>query len=154
MGGDDQDVVWMIKEDGLLHVATRGALLDHLLENPQGPAPGIDVYDRTGRPQSIVEQPDGGFRIEPEETPPEADAVQLLLDRIDLVLARWQVLLDTDPPEPTDGSAPPKRVLRVIGELPQVIDALHTLFPSLPSPNSPTPGGYWHRVAHKIGVAH
>ena len=76
------------------------------------------------------------------------------LDRIDLVLARWQVLLDTDPPEPTDGSAPPKRVLRVTGELPQVVDALLTLFPSLPSASAPTPGNYWHRVAHKLGVAH
>ena len=80
--------------------------------------------------------------------------VQLLLDRIDLVLARWQVLLDTDPPEPTDGSAPPKRVLRVTGDLPQVVDALLTLFPSLPSASSPTPGNYWHRVAHKLGIAH
>jgi hypothetical protein len=151
---DDQDVVLMIKDDGLLHVGARGALLDHLLENPQGPAPGIDVFDRVGQRQKLVEQPDGAVTLEPDGDPPDTVGLQLLLDRIDLVLARWQVLLDTDPPEPTDGSAPPKRVLRVTGELPQVVDALHTLFPTLPSANSPTPGNYWHRVAHKLGVAH
>ena len=43
---NDQDVVLMIKDDGLLHVGTRGAVLDHLLENPQGPAPD----DRPVRP--------------------------------------------------------------------------------------------------------
>ena len=94
----DQDVVLMVKDDRLLHVGTRGAVLDHLLENPQGPAPGVDLFDRAGQQQKIVEQPDGTFVIEPDGDPPDAHHVQLLLDRIDLVLARWQVLLDTDPP--------------------------------------------------------
>ena len=40
------------------------------------------------------------------------------------------------------------------GELPQVVDALLTLSPSLPSASAPTPGNYWHRVAHKLGIAH
>ena len=151
---DDRDILLMIKDDGLLHVGTRGALADHLMENPAGPAPGIDLFDRAGQQQNVVVQPDDTLVIEPGCTLPDAHDVQLLLDRIDLVLARWQVLLDTDPPEPTDGSAPPKRVLQVTGELPQVVDALHTLFPSLPSASGPTPGNYWHRVAHKLGVAH
>lgn len=151
---DDQDVVMMIEDGGLLHVSTRGALLDHLLENPEGPVLDLDVFDRVGQRQKVVAHDDETFTIEPDGGPPDADELQLLLDRIDLVLARWQVLLDTDPPDPTDGSAPPKRVLRVTGELPQVVDALHTLFPTLPSVSSPTPGGYWHRVAHKLGRAH
>ena len=150
--GND-DVVLVIKNEGLLHIGTRGALLDHIVENPNGPAPGIDFFDRVGRPQKLVTT-NGSITLEPDGDLPDAGAAQLLLDRIDLVLAHWQVLLDTDPPLPTDGSAPPKRVLRASGELPQVVDALHVLFPSLPSPASPTPGDYWHRVAHKLGVAH
>ncbi len=142
-----------IKDDGLLHVGTRGAVLDHLLEDPAGPSPDLDLFDRRGQRLKVVDA-EGTVTLEPDGGPPEPDDIQLLLDRIDLVLARWQVLLDTDPPEATGGDPPPKRVLRLSGELPEVVDALRTLFPSLPSANSPTPGDYWHRIAHKLGVAH
>ena len=74
----------------------------------RGRLPTSTCSHRAGQQQKIVEQPDGTFVIEPDGDPPDAHGVQLLLDRVDLVLARWQVLLDTDPPEPTDGSAPPE----------------------------------------------
>ena len=128
--GTTEDLVLMIKDDGLLHVGTRSAVLDHLLENPQGPLPTSTCSTGPGSSRRSLSGPTAPSWSEPDGDPPDAHGVQLLLDRIDLVLARWQVLLDTDPPEPTDGSAPPKRVLRVTGELPQVVDALLTLFPS------------------------
>jgi len=72
---DDQDILLMIKDDGLLHVGTRGALADHLMENPAGPAPGIDLFDRAGQQQNVVVQPDDTLVIEPGCTLPDAHDV-------------------------------------------------------------------------------
>ena len=119
---DDQDVA--LDDQRTTGCCTSGPAAPCSTTSRTKPRPGPASGPRVLRPRRAAarrssSRPTAAFADpSPTATRRTRSGPQLLLDRIDLVLARWQVLLDRTRPRPLDGSAPPKRVLRVTGELP------------------------------------
>ena len=154
----DEPVLAIRSDDGFMHVAPAAALLEHVSEIAGDPTPELEFHDGAGRRLHVVAgalemltvaDPDGGTEPLPVLTDP-----QLLVDRIDVVLARTQVALDrAAAPLVVDGRAI-TRIPRVSGELPVVLHLLACLGGALDSHADPGPATGWHAVYHLLGFRH
>lgn len=136
-----------------MHVGPAATVLSHVTaEQPpaRGPAPATDweFHDADGRALAVTA---GGLAAaDATLAAPARAARQVLVSRIDLVLAHAQLRLDAHVTERIAGGDPPTddervRMLRVGGELADVLGVLVMLEPGLdPTPGDPTPGSWWH----------
>lgn len=145
-------VVALNATDTLLHVGERTAVLPHLEVTPADVAAtnaAIELYDETGN-RLVAQEQNGGVQLVQDG---QVADPQLLVDRIALVLARWQVML-TSKPDPLVIH----RVPYVSATLPIVLAALAEMFGPLhdPAQGGPPPhqGDDYHTWCHKEGIAH
>lgn len=143
-----------------LHVGDRGTVLLHVTaEQPDENDPSLPVdwefFDAEGRPLVVRDDGSGPALepVDPSASPGRAQQ-QVLVSRVDLVLANAQVRLDTriaedeaagETVEPGDRL----RMVRVQGEFGDVLRMLAALDPALdPSPSAPNPGNWFHNLWH------
>lgn len=154
----DKPVLAIRSDDGFMHVAGATALLEHVSEIVGDPTPQLEFFDGSGRRLHVVNgalepltvpDPDGGATPVPVLVDP-----QLLLDRIDVVMARSQVALDRAPAPLVVDGRPITRLPRITGELPLVLQLLAGLGGALESHANPGPATGWHAVYHLLGFRH
>ncbi|MCX6464687.1 MAG: hypothetical protein NTW05_14025 [Pseudonocardiales bacterium] len=154
----DEPVLAIRADDGFMHVSTAQALLEHVSEIVGDPSPQLEFYDGAGRQLHVV-----NGALEPMTVPDPAGGPnpvevvadpQLLVDRIDVVLARTQVALDRAVAPLDVGGRPVRRIPRVSGELPVVLHLLSCLGGELESHANPGPATGWHAVYHLLGFRH
>lgn len=148
-------VLAITAENDLMHIAPAAAMLEHIdgeatEAGPAGdPVPVYEFYDLTGRPLQLVTAASGGQSLEPVPGAPDPTPLgrQLLVDRIDLVMARTQVVLSTDLANgvAADGA----RVPRVQGDLREVVTALAAVV-TFDDDSGPRPGNWVHNMKHRI----
>ena len=145
-----------------MHVGAAAVVLPHVrAEAPAdgGPAAAVDweFYDGHGRALSVDAAGPALVLADPAVPAPGRALRQVLVSRIDLVLAHAQLRLDTaiaadeaaGEPLAADDRA---RGVRVQGELADVLVALAALDPDLdPTPQGPNPGSWWHNLWAHFG---
>jgi hypothetical protein len=152
MSGPTRYVLAISENDDRLHVGPLDDLLPHFgvtRANRHGSAEGLEFYDDEGNPLTITAEDTG----QPQFTQLGTGAVteQLLVDRIAVVLARAQVLLDRE------DTPPISRFPLLQGDLRTVLAALaDALGPLVPADGSgpPTQGNARHMYLHEKGLAH
>jgi hypothetical protein len=141
-----------------MHIASAADLLGHLVaEQEEGNVAAVadawEFYDAEGCPMTVAQQGAGAVleREDPQAGPPHPVRQQVLVARVDLVLAHAQVRLSTSIAELVEGGevlqpGDPTQMIRVPGLLlPDVLTVLAALQPDLdPNPEGPDPGNWWH----------
>lgn len=153
-----EPVMAIAVNNSLVHAGLAAAVARHWAERQPDPPPGtkfpaIEFVDAKGIPLTLV-PPDGAVdaHFDRDDTVPEPDddAKQLLVDRIDLVLAHAQLARDEQRADPNgDSGFGPARVVRVTGDLTSVITALAGL-DDASSHSQPNRGGWFHNLMHGI----
>lgn len=138
-----------------LHVGKADTVLPHVTaERSQSGASPIawQYFDARGVPLAVAIH-GAGEVLEPADAtaaPPARPARQVLVSRIDLVLAHAQLRLDLDIARRVAGGEPltdadRTRMVRVQGELTDVLTMLGALDTNLdPTPQGPDAGSWWH----------
>jgi hypothetical protein len=147
-----------------LHVGAAATVLPHVrAEAPAAgsttPAVAWEFYDADGRAR-VVDETGAAPALVPADAaaPAPGRALrQVLVSRVDLVLAHAQLRLDAavaaneaagEPLAATDRA----RGVRVQGELADVLVMLAALDPDLdPTPQGPNPGSWWHNLWAHFG---
>lgn len=147
MTDPDPPVLAITPANDGMHVGPAATVLSHV--TGEATAPACEYYDPAGRALQIT-----GHSLEPvdpDADPPGDAARQLLVARIDLVLAHAQLRLDAQLAT-AGGAGPddPTRMVRVQGDLPQVLVMLAALVPDLdPTPGDPhDSANIFHRLWH------
>lgn len=148
-----EPVLAISPENDRMHVGDAAVVLAHVTAEQPILGSGLSAvawqfYDSLGR--SLVE--DGGALVLADEAAalPPRPARQVLVARIDLVLAHAQLRLDRDIAARVAGGEPPTddervRMVRVEGELADVATMLFALAPDLqPNPVVPHSASWWH----------
>lgn len=148
-----EPVLAITPDSDRMHVGPAATVLSHVTaEQPPagGPEPATDweFHDADGRALAVTA---GGLAAADAAAPAPLRAVRdVLVSRIDLVLAHAQLRLDAQIAQRIAGGDPPTddervRMLRAGGELADVLGVLVMLEPGLdPTPGDPTPGSWWH----------
>lgn len=140
-----------------MHIGLPATVLKHVKAEEPVLGSGTPViawqfYDSDGI-ALVVEDGDGGEELVPQDPTDEAPgraARQILVARVDLVLAHAQLRVDQRLAERTAGGDPPgpgdrTRMVRVQGEFGDVLTMLFALEPDLnANPEAPNPGSWWH----------
>lgn len=154
-GTDDaaEPIVALTVDDRLLHIAPAAEVLTHL-QQEAGPNVALDpstwnFFRKDGIP--LVLQTDsttGGATLVEDTTkpPPEDLDRQLVLDRIDLFLARVQVVLDRELKKGI--SSTHTRVPRLTGDLPDVVTGLAAVMTVPQSTSQPHIRDFVHNLGH------
>jgi hypothetical protein len=141
-------------ENDTAHVGPPGILLPHVrAEAPTTPGKRVitwEFFDRDGRPLSVADDGEGGQKLvvtDPDADDPTRADQQVLVTRIGLALQNAQLRLDAlfskVPPGPSDKI----EVVKVSGELEDVLRMLDTLEELEPDPDpDPHPGSWLHRL--------
>lgn len=137
-----------------MHVGVADVVLSHVTAEKanRGDTTAWEYFDARGAALAVVDHGAGEVLepADPNAAPPLRPARQVLVGRIDLVLAHAQLRLDEDIARRIAGNDPPRdresvRMVRVQGELRDVLIMLAALDKDLdPSPHGPNPGSWWH----------
>lgn len=143
-----------------MHVGAAATVLPHVqAEAPAAgsavPAVDWEFFDAHGRALSV----DGAALVvaDPAAPAPGRALRQVLVSRVDLVLAHAQLRLDAAIAADEAAGEPlaagdRARGVRVQGELADVLVALAALDPDLdPTPQGPNPGSWWHNLWAHFG---
>jgi hypothetical protein len=153
-----EPVMAIAANNSLVHAGPAAAVARHWADLQPDPPPGttwpaVEFVDAKGIPLTLVppdDVVDAHFDRDDTLPEPDDDAKQLLVDRIDLALARAQLLRDEQRADPNgDRGFGPARIVRVTGELTSVITALAAL-DDASSHSQPGRGGWFHNLMHGI----
>lgn len=141
-------------DDDRMHVGADATVLSHVTAEAAqgGDQIAWQFFDARGVALAVVDHGAGGVLepADPNAALPLRPVRQILVSRIDLVLAHAQLRLDLKIAERIEGHDPPRdkesvRMVRVHGELRDVLIMLAALDEDLdPTPHGPNPGSWWH----------
>ena len=150
-------IVALTVDDTLLHIAPAAEVLAHLADEAGQPGaldPGTwQFFAKDGTPLHQVTDPvTEVVTLEPDAAaaPPEELDRTLLLDRIDVFLARVQVELTRDLLAGVDPVH--RRVPRFTGDLPDVVTGLAAVLTVPVSVVQPHSKNWVHNLGHRLGL--
>ena len=158
MAAVTEPVLAIRTDDLFLHIGPAAVVSGHLkavaAESGEPISDTLEFYDATGLRLVLGDE---GFTPVPGQREPTDLDRQILVDWIDLVHAKLQVLLDRKIRDTAEGEQPlpALRVPHFSGPLAGVLSTIARLAGDLPAPEDPTPGDVWHKIFyHLTGIRH